>query len=227
MAKLELVSHHLCPYVQRALIVLAEKGIAHDRTYIDLADRPDWFRDISPLGKVPLLRVGTDVLFESAVICEYLDETHPPSLHPTTPLERARHRAWIEFASAILNDIAGLYLAPDADMFDAKRTQLTAKFQRLETALAGGPYFAGERFHLVDAAFGPVFRYFDALDRIADFIILSGLRNVAAYRAALAERPSVRNAVTADYGQRLMAFFVSRNSHLSQLARTTAHQSAA
>ena len=92
--QLKLVSHHLCPYVQRAVITLAEKGVAHERVYVDLADKPQWFRAISPLGKVPLLVVGDDVLFESAVICEYLDDTVGPRLHPEE----------IEFGSAILND---------------------------------------------------------------------------------------------------------------------------
>jgi glutathione S-transferase len=112
--RLELVSHPLCPYVQRAVITLLEKGIPHDRTDIDLAHKPNWFRQISPLGKVPLLKVGNDMLFESAVICEYLDEITPGSLHPPDPLERAHHRAWIEFGSGILNTIAGLYNASES-----------------------------------------------------------------------------------------------------------------
>ena len=70
MAELRLVSHHLCPYVQRAAIALAEKGVPFERINIDLAAKPDWFLKISPLGKVPLLQVGQDVLFESSVICE-------------------------------------------------------------------------------------------------------------------------------------------------------------
>lgn len=82
---LELVSHHLCPYVQRAVITLLEKEIPHQRTYIDLSDKPDWFQVISPLGKVPLLKIQDEILFESAVICEYLDEITLKSLHPRDP----------------------------------------------------------------------------------------------------------------------------------------------
>jgi glutathione S-transferase len=55
MPTYELVSHHLCPYVQRAAIVLTEKGVSFKRTLIDLDNKPDWFKAISPLGKVPLL----------------------------------------------------------------------------------------------------------------------------------------------------------------------------
>lgn len=75
---LTLVSFDLCPYVQRAAIALAEKGVPFERRTVDLADKPGWFRAISPLGKVPLLQVGDAVLFESAVIVEYLDDTETP-----------------------------------------------------------------------------------------------------------------------------------------------------
>ena len=121
------------------------------------------------------------------MILEYLEDTQAPALHPADPLARAEHRAWIEFGSAILNDIAGLYAAADAATFSAKVAALRAKFSRAEDRLKG-PWFDGERFSLVDAVFGPVFRYFDAFDRIGDFGILSGLPKVAAWRRALASR---------------------------------------
>ena len=69
--RLTLVSHHLCPYVQRAVIALTEKQVPFERIDVDLAAKPAWFTAISPLGKVPLLRVGdATVIFESAVILE-------------------------------------------------------------------------------------------------------------------------------------------------------------
>src|SRR3569623_178071 len=109
MEQLTLVSHHLCPYVQRAAIALAEKGVAYERVYVDLADKPDWFKALSPLGKTPVLKVGATAIFESAVILEYLEETQPHPLHPKDALRRAEHRSMIEFGSAILNEIWGLY----------------------------------------------------------------------------------------------------------------------
>jgi len=54
-APLVLISHPLCPYVQRAAIVLAEKGVPFERRDVDLADKPEWFLRISPLGKTPVL----------------------------------------------------------------------------------------------------------------------------------------------------------------------------
>src|SRR6202007_1039880 len=113
MPCLTLISHHLCPYVQRAAIALAEKAVPFDRIDVDLANKPAWFTAISPLGKPPVRRAGDTAIFESPVILEYLEEPQPNPLHPADPLARAEHRGWIEFASATLNDIWGFYTAPD------------------------------------------------------------------------------------------------------------------
>jgi glutathione S-transferase len=217
MPKLTLISHDLCPYVQRAVIALSEKGVPFERRYVDLADKPDWFLAISPLGKVPLLQAGDAVIFESAVILEYLEETQANPLHPVDPLARAQHRAMIEFGSAVLSDIWGLEIAPTRELAVARIEALREKFGRLERSLGAGPWFAGERFGLVDAAFGPVFRYFDLFDRLLDHGIFAGKPKVAAWRAALGERPSIAEAVVADYPTRLKRFVASQNGYLAAL----------
>lgn len=217
MTKLTLISHVLCPYVQRAVIALKEKGVDFERIDIDLANKPDWFLKISPLGKVPVLKVGDDVIFESAVIVEFLEETVAPALHPADPVRRADHRAWIEFASTVLSDIWGFYTAPDGESFDKKREVLAQRFEWLEARLKADPWFDGSTFHLVDAVFGPVFRYFDVFDEIEDFGILKGKPKIARWRKALKQRPSVKTAVSRNYPERLKAFIVKRNSYLSGL----------
>ena len=217
MNHLELVSHPLCPYVQRAVISLTEKGVPFVRTYVDLKNRPDWFRAVSPLGKVPLLRVHGEVLFESAVILEYLEDTQAPALHPAAPLARARHRAWIEFGSSVLNDIWGFYTARDAGQLETRRVALHDKFARLEAVLGHGPWFDGAAFSLVDAVFGPVFRYWEVFDTIADFGVFDGLPKVQAWRAALARRPSVQAAVTPDYAARLAVFVREQDGELARM----------
>jgi glutathione S-transferase len=217
MPKLTLISHHLCPYVQRAVIALTEKKVAFDRIYVDLDNKSDWFLAISPLGKVPLLQIGKDVIFESAVILEYLEETQPNPLYPRDPLARAQHRGMIEFGSAILSDIWGLEIAPTREVAETKIDALRQKFARLERELGDGPWFAGKRFGLVDAVFGPIFRYFDLFDRILDHGIVTGKPKIAAWRAALAARPSVRQAVLPDYADRLERFVALQNGYLAAL----------
>src|SRR6201994_4490163 len=190
-APLKLVSHKLCPYVQRAVIALTEKGVPFERIDVDLANKPDWFLKISPLGKTPVLLVGDHAIFESAVILEYLEETQVRPLHPANALHRAEHRGWIEFGSAVLNDIAGLYSAADEAAVAGKAAQLEARFARLEARVAASPWFDGENFSLVDAVFGAVFRYFDVFDEIGDFGILARKPKFARWRISLGERASV------------------------------------
>jgi glutathione S-transferase len=216
-APLKLISHPLCPYVQRAVIALSEKGVVFERVDIDLANKPDWFLRISPLGKTPVLMVGDAAIFESAVILEYLEETEPKPLHPSDPLRRAEHRAWIEFGSTVLGDIAGFYAAPDEAAFKAKTAQLEQRFARLESRVVAERWFDGAAFSLVDAVFGPVFRYFDTFDEIGDFGILAGKPNLARWRRHLAAWPSVRTAVSAEYPALLRDFIEWRKSCLSGL----------
>ncbi|MEH2542172.1 MULTISPECIES: glutathione S-transferase family protein [unclassified Bradyrhizobium] len=222
--KLTLISHKLCPYVQRAVIALNEKGVPFERVDIDLANKPDWFLKISPLGKVPVLVVtGADgkevALFESNVICEYIEDTQGGAkLHPQDALQRAQHRAWMEFGSTILSELWGLETTGDPAIFESKRQAVAAKFAQVEKTLGTGPFFAGKGFSLVDAVFAPIFRYFDVFDELIDLSVFADTPKVRAWRETLAKRPSVRTAVGPDYPQLLHAFLVRHNAHLLKLA---------
>lgn len=221
MPQLRLISHKLCPYVQRAVIVAKEKDIPFHRLDIDLASKPDWFLELSPTGKVPLLEIieddgSTHILFESAVIAEYLDELAGRPLLPTEPLARARQRAWIEIASAMLGDLSRLYSAADGPAFDRAADALETRLQFLEKEVAG-PWFAGERFDLVDAAFAPAFRYLDVFDWRLGQETIARPEKVREWARTLARRDSVRDAVGSDYADRLIDFVVARKTYLGRL----------
>ncbi|MEH6631067.1 MAG: glutathione S-transferase family protein [Halopseudomonas aestusnigri] len=216
-SELELISFNLCPYVQRAVIVLEEKGIPHKRKYIDLSDKPDWFNKISPMGKVPLLKSKQGVLFESSVISEYLDEITESTIHPEDSFEKALHRSWIEFGSTILAGIAGFYSAKDLVTFNEKRDILVGKFQQLEQQLGQTKFFASDTFQLIDAVYGPIFRYFNIFETFVDFDFFETTPNVSHYRKNLMTRPSVVGAVPEDYHERLIQFLINKHSHLSSL----------
>jgi glutathione S-transferase len=222
MPKLTLISHDLCPYVQRAVIALTEKGVPFDTVYVDLASKPDWFKAISPLGKVPLLQVGDEVLFESAVIIDYLEETQPNPLYPQDALARAKQRAMVEFGSAMLSDIWGIETAATPAALDAKVSVLKDKAARLDVMLGQGPWFAGATFGIVDAVFAPVFRYFDVFDAVFEHGVFDGAPKVSQWRTALAARPSVQTAVVADYRERLERFILAQNGALAALMRRKA-----
>lgn len=205
---LTLVSHPLCPFVQRAAIVLLEKGTTFDRINIDLAAKPEWFLAMSPNGKVPLLRVrqqdGTEaVIFESMVICEYLDESQVGApMYPRDVLDRARQRGWVEFGTATLADVWQFLNATECTNADAKQAAFRHRLQQLEAELGSRPYFAGAAFGMVDAVFAPIFRYFDILDPAVSRSIFKNLPRVSAWRNALAQRHSVIDAVGSDYAER-------------------------
>ncbi len=213
--KFQLVTHVLCPYVQRSIIVLQEKDIPYTRTDIDLSNTPAWFKRLSPMNQVPLLLVESKALFESAVICEYLNEITSGSLHPQDPLEKAQHRAWIEFGSGILDSIAGLYNAKDETSFEMKRTEIQNKFQLVEQEISDTPFFSGEKFHLIDAVYGPIFRYFHVFDCIVDLAIFENLSKMNAWRETLQQRISVQRAVAPAYPELLLHFLRERKSYIS------------
>lgn len=217
----KLVSHPLCPYVQRAIIVLTEQAMPFERVDIDLAAKPDWFLEISPLGKVPALMTDRAVLFESQIIAEYLDETAPQSLHPTDALDRARHRSWIEAASHALNLIARLYNAPAPEPFQAAEAELRRLLHHVDGAITG-PYFAGRRFHMVDGVWGTVFRYFDVIEREAGLASLTASPTLARWRSTVMARPSVKAAAPSDYPELLTRFLTARQSEISRLIRNRA-----
>jgi glutathione S-transferase len=113
--------------------------------------------------------------------------------------------------------IAGFYNAPDREGFEAKRNELTSKFFWIEPYLGDHGYFAGERFLLVDAVYGSIFRYFDVIDEIDEIGIFADTPKVSYWRQLLQTRSSIQHAVTEDYEQRLIIFLKQRNSYLSKL----------
>src|SRR5476651_1122420 len=207
-AQLTLISHPLCPFVQRAAIVLLEKHVPFERINIDLSAKPGWFLALSPSGKVPLLGVALAdsthaTLFESTAICEYLNETQDgASLYSDDALSRAQQRAWAEFGVAALSDAWQFLNAKDLEMADSKKTAFRDKLHQLESKLDQGPYFSGSSFSMVDAVFAPIFRYFDLLSPVVSQPIFDNVTRLSAWRDSLTSRPSVISAVRDDYADR-------------------------
>ena len=217
MSKIELISFKLCPFVQRSVITLLEKGIPFNITYIELDNKPDWFLKISPLGKVPVLRINdSNILFESAVINEYLDEITPPSLHPKEPFKKAQNRAWIEFGSSLLMTSYRLKTAQDEETFEKERSLLANQLKQLEGQIQDGDFFNGDKFSLVDTAFAPVFRWIDLLDRNFKTGLLDHAPALKKWSHNLLQRPSVKDSVVEDFEERVLQRLKSSNSILTK-----------
>jgi len=198
---LELISFKLCPFVQRSVITLLYKQVSFKTTFINLAEPPDWFREISPLGKVPLLKVDGEVVFESAVINEFIDEITPDRLMPVDPLVRARHRAWIEMGSSLLGTLFKGLSSKDEAGLEAAKVELAKLLSHVEKILdEQGPYFAGEKLSLVDTAYAPFFQRLRFLEQFYPLAELDSLPKISNWANALLALPAVRDSLPEDFG---------------------------
>jgi len=220
MAKYLLVSFKTCPWVQRAAIVLREKGVAFEFRHIDPDNRPDWFLAISPHRKVPVLRIDeTASLFESNAIAEYLDETIAPRLHPADPLARAVNRAWTDYLPSFAAAVTATAYADSEADYRAAAAQIPVPFERLEAALAsqgGGPFFNGDAYSLVDAAYAPFLQRYHFLDRVKKLGHLEKFPRLAAWSEALLRRPSTHSFPPAEFETMYRAALKRRDKFVSQ-----------
>jgi glutathione S-transferase len=196
-SKYLLCSFKTCPWVQRAAIVLREKQMPYDISYIDRNNRPDWFLRISPHAKVPVVVIdGKDSLFESNAIAEYLDETVAPRLHPEDALARARNRAWTDYVPDFAEAISETAYSDSEEEFVRNAAGIAGPFGKLDEALGAragaGPYFNGAKFSLVDAAYAPFLQRYTFMDRLRPLGIIEKFARLAAWRDALLAAPSVK-----------------------------------
>jgi glutathione S-transferase len=196
---IELYSASLCPFAHRTRLTLAEKGLAPRLIEIDLRNRPHWFAALSPHGKVPLLRMGEAVVWESAVIDEYLEEIFPqPALLPRDPLTRARARAWIRFAdSRLYENTRRLLYARGAAEQSTARDAIAADLRFMEEegfvrASAPGPYWLGREFSLVDVTFLPWFEQRAVLEEFRGFAWPENCEQLLRWYADVTQRPAVQ-----------------------------------
>lgn len=211
---LELVSFKVCPFVQRSVIALNEKNVDFKLTHIMPGNEPDWFKEVSPLGKVPVLLVDGQPVFESAVISEYLDEVYEPKLHPADPLTKARQRSWIEFCSDLLGTQYRMVTAQDQAGFENNLQQLKQGLQRVGGNLAEQtPFFGGENLALIDTTYAPLFMRMAIVERVFKVDFETSER-VRAWSDALLARDSVKNSVVENFEEVFMMFLKKQDGYM-------------
>lgn len=206
--KLELVGFKICPFVQRVNIQIQHKGIPCTLTYLNPMDPPEWLSVLSPLGKVPLLKVDDGALFESQVINEFLDETYPPSMLSADPLARARQRGFVAVADGLFGGLWNCVTGKEETVVAEARKSMLHTLNVLELTLPeDSPFFAGEDFGMVDCAFAPFFMRLDLLEASGmDPLLGDDLPRVARYRKALAAVPAVQASVVPEFPQLYLGF---------------------
>ena len=170
MAKIELITSEVCPYAQRTHMTLIEKGLEFERREVDLANKPDWFLKVSPYGKVPVVKIGERVVWESAIINEFVEESFPdPALLPRDPYLRAQARIWIDFCNTRwVEHSYDLLFAKDKTKQDELRGKVVEdlrfmEFEGMRRLSAEGPFWLGSGISLVDLTYYPFFERFGAL----------------------------------------------------------------
>lgn len=215
--KLRLVSFKLWPYVQRSVITLNHLKVPYTIDYIDLSNKPDWFLEISPLGKVPVIQVNDGVsIFESAVINEFVSEINPPVLHPADPVDKARNRAWIEFGSGLLGHIYQMRSAKTEKEFLEKRSKLIEELKKVEDQIVEGPFFNGEDFNLIDSSYAPLFLQLSLINSKYATDVYAETPKVARWADIVLSLPEVKTSVVEDFDDLFYRSMGNSGSYLAQ-----------
>ena len=202
------------------MIVLRAKEVEFEVTYINLRDKPDWFLAISPHGKVPVLSVGGQPLFESNAIAEFLDEMVPPRLHPEDPIKRARNRAWTDFVPDFSAALGGVYYAADETALAKKIEVAHGRLAKLEEALArerddDGPYFNGTQLCLVDAAYAPFLQRYAFVETRLGCGLLNEFPLVQAWSDALLANDRVNGSVAESFEREFIVALYRRGAMIA------------
>jgi RNA polymerase-associated protein len=160
---LTLYSARDCIHCHRVRLVLAAKGVTYDLVPVDLDDPPEDLLDLNPYNSVPTLVDRDLVLYDTSVICEYLDERYPhPPLMPVDPLSRARRRLAIV---RIENDWLTLVDQIEAGgrPADTARKSLRDELIKNASAFKASKFFLSPEMSLADCALAPLIWRLDSL----------------------------------------------------------------
>ncbi|KAI9845640.1 MAG: hypothetical protein M1837_004614 [Sclerophora amabilis] len=157
--------------VQRVWTVLEVKGIPYQYVEVNPYNKPESLLKLNPRGLVPTLQYDEKPLYESNVICEFLEDAYPdstPRLLPSDPYEKARLRIWMDFVTSriIPSYHRFLQFQPDASLRDQSskglekvRSDFLQNLREFSAEMLGsgesGPYFLGKHPSLIDFVLAP------------------------------------------------------------------------
>ena len=202
-----LIGSQTCPFVQRCLITLMIKKADFDIQFLDLANKPEWFLKLSPTSKVPMLLIDGNVIFESTVINEFLNETLSPNLHPDDGIQRALNRGWIEFSSSLQSTLYAIAIATEENKILQLKHELDEKLSILENTKKQEPYFNGNNFYLIDIAFAPFFLRLQLIDKYYPLKLLINKPTMQQWSNNILNHSIVKKSNTSDYKSLILENF--------------------
>ena len=175
MSDLVVYGASLSPFVRKTEAALHEKGLDYDLEPVNIMPMPDWFVDISPARRIPVLRYRPEgeqgiagTIPDSSAICAFIERLAPePPLYPEDPFAHGRALWLEEYADSEVASSIGLGLfrpimfprfqGKDSDLDTARDTwnkKLPRHFDYLESVLDGGSRFVGGELSIADIAIG-------------------------------------------------------------------------
>jgi glutathione S-transferase len=195
---IKLYSAKGCPFARRTRVVLHEKGIDFEASEVDFRNKSEEFLQASPTGKVPVIVVDEDSLYESNIVNQFLDEVHEePRLMPEDPKARAYARIWMaraddDFYPQVFVSSMGRERGFSEERVSEALEKLKATLSRLEERLEAREYLA-DGFSLADVAHAGNFVRLRELEENGT-ISLPDYPNVASWMGRIEARESFKAA---------------------------------
>ena len=210
------------------MIVLRAKKVEFEVTHITADNKPDWFLEVSPHGKVPLLMVDQEVLFESNAIAEFLDETIKPRLHPEDPFKRAENRAWTDFVPSFAAGLNSYLYAANLEDQESKKPEAQKVLLKLEERLQKnrkktGTYFNGKTLSIVDAAYAPFLMRFTIVEPYCKTGVMEEFPYVEEWRKTLINNPLVKDSLPENFMELFKKNLVKRGAYFANEVPNTAY----
>jgi glutathione S-transferase len=158
------------------------------------------------MEKVPVLLVDDEPLFESMVICEYLNDISGADLYPRDPFERAKQRAWIALGDSILGTVYDFLQATSETEFKRAKAIVIDRLDVLEESMSASPFFAGEKFGMVDVAYAPLFRFLSGILQYAEIDFYEDIPEIKTWSEQLLAYPAVQASVPEGYQPALRTY---------------------
>jgi glutathione S-transferase len=197
MPAIELFTANFSPFAHRVRLALLEKGLDFLHTEVDLANKPEWFLVISPLGEVPVIRHEDRFVSDSSVILEYLEDVYPiPSLRPRDAKARALIRFWTDFADEKFVPAMVTAVTAQAEQRAPAREKLRETIRFIEregmAQCSRGPYWLGKDISLLDIVFYPLFERLPAIPGEVGGEPSMLSQRMRTWMEVMRERPSVQ-----------------------------------
>uniref|UniRef100_A0A914VJ92 Glutathione-dependent dehydroascorbate reductase n=1 Tax=Plectus sambesii TaxID=2011161 RepID=A0A914VJ92_9BILA len=118
--RMRLYNMIFCPFAHRSILYISKKKLPVEVIDVNLMEKPDWFVQRNPLGKVPMIEHDGKVVYESLIVNEYLDELFPETaILPTDPYERAQQKILVERLSSVTGVFFAFMMNKDGDYTQA------------------------------------------------------------------------------------------------------------